>query len=200
MHPIHYGTKRGVAGGGASFGWLPFLSFLASIPHSDAAHLLTMSNSETAPLLPRTSSRVSSTSSQQRRTLSRAGRASEVSADPDLAHNTSAAPMLPAAPVDPAHATDLHRPRWAEHEGEANYWARARYVWREELAECLGTAFIILFGASVECQTTLHFDANKGKAYSFGDYNSCRFAWAAGVAMAIWVSGGISGGHCNPSK
>ena len=36
-------------------------------------------------------------------------------------------------------------------------------------------------------------------AGAFGNYLQARFAWAAGVALAVWVSGGISGGHCNPS-
>lgn len=157
-----------------------------------------MSSNEQAPLLPRTSSQFS-TSSERHTVLSRSFRASEVYGDPSVAHNASTSPKLPAAPIDPSQATDLHDPRWAEHSGDANLWARTRYIWREELAECLGTAFIILFGASVECQTSLHYTSNHQKPYSFGDYNSCRFAWAAGVAMAIWISGGISGGHCNPT-
>lgn len=107
--------------------------------------------------------------------------------------------MLPAAPVDATHASELHDPRWAEHSGEANLWARTRYIWREELAECLGTSMILLFGASVECQTALHYSNNHDHQYSFGDYNTARFAWAAGVAAAIWVAGGISGAHCNPT-
>ena len=31
------------------------------------------------------------------------------------------------------------------------------------------------------------------------DYLSLNFAWAVGVAMGVWVSGGISGGHINPA-
>lgn len=63
----------------------------------------------------------------------------------------------------------------------------------------LGTSMIILFGASVEAQTSLHYDINKSHPYSFGDYNSCRLAWAAGVASGVWIAGGISGAHLNPS-
>lgn len=31
------------------------------------------------------------------------------------------------------------------------------------------------------------------------DYLSINFGWAAGTAMGVWVSGGISGGHINPA-
>ncbi|KIY64735.1 aquaporin [Cylindrobasidium torrendii FP15055 ss-10] len=111
----------------------------------------------------------------------------------------SPAPALPAAPVDADEATELHDPRWAEYSGRPNALTRFRYVWREELAEAFGTALIILFGAGVECQTGLHYALNKDHAYSVGDPLMARFAWAAGVAMAVWMAGGISGGHCNPS-
>lgn len=156
-----------------------------------------MSASDRAPLIPRNSSAFSTNSNQ--RALSRSGRREELRDDSNLAHTNNDQPLLPAAPVDANDSNELHEPRWAEHSGKPNYLAQFRYVWREELAECLGTAFIILFGASVECQTSLHYENNHGKAYSFGDYNSCRFAWAAGVACSVWISGGISGGHCNPT-
>ncbi|UZJ54869.1 hypothetical protein CBS101457_004189 [Exobasidium rhododendri] len=156
-----------------------------------------MSASESSPLLARQSSSISNTSSQK--ALSRSGRLSELRDDYNVAHTKSSQAYLPAAPVGADDSHELHDSRWAERNGRANYLAQFRYIWREELAECLGTAFIILFGASVECQTSLHYGKITGRAYSFGDYNSCRFAWAAGVACAVWVSGGISGGHCNPT-
>jgi aquaglyceroporin related protein len=139
-----------------------------------------MSAEERAPMLPRQSSSISATSGQ--RALSRAARLSELRDDHTLAHTNNDQPLLPAAPVDANTAHELHNPRWADEEGgKLNYLTQFRYIWREELAECLGTAFIILFGASVECQTALHYGNSSGRAYSFGDYNSCRFAWAAGV-------------------
>lgn len=157
-----------------------------------------MSVAEREPLLPR------NPSTSQGSALSRSGRRSELRDNTGLAHHThSDQSRLPAAPVDASHSDILHDPRWASNDdsiNKANYLAQFRYIWREELAECLGTAMIILFGASVECQTALHYDSHSGRAYSFGDYNSCRFAWAAGVACAVFVSGGISGGHCNPSE
>lgn len=134
--------------------------------------------SDAAPPL---SHQSSTTSIHSQKALSRAHRLSELREDPSLAHSKVDKALLPARPVDPNEANELHNPRWAKDIGGSNTLARFRYVWREELAECLGTAFIILFGASVECQTALHYNKNHDRAYSFGDYNSCRFAWAAGV-------------------
>ncbi|KAB8337025.1 hypothetical protein FH972_021329 [Carpinus fangiana] len=109
-------------------------------------------------------------------------------------------PSLPASAV-PAHtATALHKPMWSHHDGEPNLWASFRHAWREELAEFLGTFMILLFGAGVECQVTLHYNStNSGHGAAYGDYLQCRLSWAVGVAMAVWVSGGVSGGHCNPT-
>jgi aquaglyceroporin related protein len=55
-----------------------------------------------------------------------------------------------------------------------------------------------LFGAGVECQVRLNYHTTdiKGNA---GDFLQCRLAWAAGVALAVWMAGGVSGGHCNPT-
>lgn len=106
-----------------------------------------------------------------------------------------AVPMLPSAAVRPTDETKLHDPRWGAYAGDPNAWARFRHVWREEFAEFLASFFIILFGAGVEAQVKLHYGA-QGDA---GTHLSCRLAWAAGVALAGWVGGGISGGHCNPT-
>ncbi|WFD33027.1 hypothetical protein MSPP1_004084 [Malassezia sp. CBS 17886] len=76
-------------------------------------------------------------------------------------------------------------------------WVRRRRAWREYLAEFWGTFTILLFGAGVECQVRLHLDET-GRGGVFGDYLSCRLAWASGVALGAWVAGGISGAHINP--
>lgn len=109
-------------------------------------------------------------------------------------------PALPATAVDDTHSDELHNPRWAKYVRVArpNFWARTRYVYREPLAEFLGTAFILLFGASVECQVNLHFDLF-GHPQSAGDFNSQRLAWAAGVAFGVWIAGNSSGAHLNPT-
>lgn len=56
-------------------------------------------------------------------------------------------PMLPAAPVPSQLATDTHDPRWGEHTGKPNRVAQWRYVWREELAEVIGSAMIVSRGS-----------------------------------------------------
>ncbi|KAH9905493.1 aquaporin-like protein [Xylariomycetidae sp. FL2044] len=63
---------------------------------------------------------------------------------------------------------------------------------------------IILFGAGVECQVGLHYhgrgsSSDKHTIAAFGDSVSGRLTWAIGVSCAVWVSGGVSGGHCNPT-
>lgn len=59
---------------------------------------------------------------------------------------------------------------------------------------------ILIFGPAVECQVSLHnHPATSSHEFTFGNYLQCRFAWAVGVAMAVWVAGGVSGGHCNPT-
>lgn len=45
----------------------------------------------------------------------------------------------------------------------------------------------------------MHYHSSTREIAAYGSYFQGRLAWAAGVAMAGWVSGGISGGHCNPS-
>ncbi|KAF8800416.1 aquaporin [Phlegmacium glaucopus] len=69
---------------------------------------------------------------------------------------------------------------------------------REPLAEFAGVAILVLFGVGVNCQVAL--STNTGVASSpHGTFLSVNFGWAAGVAMAVWVCGGISAGHINPA-
>lgn len=128
---------------------------------------------------------------------------------------TATAPLLPASAPLPHQATPLHKPpRWwspafGAHTSptgqsgyglEPNSWAKLRYVYRQELAEFFGTFLILIFGAGVECQVNMHYHSGETRdVAAYGSYFQGRLAWAAGVAMAVWVSGGISGGHCNPS-
>lgn len=128
---------------------------------------------------------------------------------------TATAPLLPASAPLPHQATPLHKPpRWwspafgahTSSTGQSGYglepnsWAKLRYVYRQELAEFFGTFLILIFGAGVECQVNMHYHSGETRdVAAYGSYFQGRLAWAAGVAMAVWVSGGISGGHCNPS-
>ncbi|TKY86664.1 hypothetical protein EX895_004304 [Sporisorium graminicola] len=126
---------------------------------------------------------------------------------------TSTDPLLPSSAPLPDQATPLHKPPrwWSSQSGtgassgyasgfEPNGWAKLRYLYREELAEFFGTFLILIFGAGVECQVNMHYHSSATRDVSaYGSYFQGRLAWAAGVAMAGWASGGVSGGHCNPS-
>lgn len=79
-----------------------------------------------------------------------------------------------------------------------NRWSRLRYVIREPAAEFLGTMIFVIFGTGVNCQVFLSIDPNV-EAVPRGTFLSLNLAWAAGVALGVWVSGGISGGHINPA-
>lgn len=79
-----------------------------------------------------------------------------------------------------------------------NRWSRIRELIREPAAEFFGVMILIIFGTGVDCQVVL--SANTGVASSpKGDYLSLAFGWAAGTALGVWLSSGISGGHINPA-
>jgi MIP family channel proteins len=63
---------------------------------------------------------------------------------------------------------------------------------RELYAEFLGTMVLILFGAGVVAQNVL----SEGKN---GSYIAINIAWGIGVAMGVYVAGGVSGAHLNPA-
>ncbi|KAF4852755.1 putative membrane protein [Colletotrichum siamense] len=113
-------------------------------------------------------------------------------------HHADVEPVLPAAPVAAHEETRLHKPQWALSDRPPNTWAQIRHYWREEFAEFWGTFMILLFGAGVECETRLNYKGSDIRSNA-GDFLQCRLAWAAGVSMAVWMSGGVSGGHCNPT-
>lgn len=79
-----------------------------------------------------------------------------------------------------------------------NSWSRVRYRFREFFAEFFGTMMLILFGDGVVCQVVLS-GSTKVAPSQKGDYNSIAFCWGIGVAVGVWVAGGISGGHLNPA-
>lgn len=63
---------------------------------------------------------------------------------------------------------------------------------REMLAEFLGTLVLITFGVAVVAQVNLGGGSN-------GQYLSINIGWGLAVTMAVYVSGGVSGGHLNPA-
>jgi MIP family channel proteins len=63
---------------------------------------------------------------------------------------------------------------------------------RAVLAEFLGTFVLIVFGVAVVAQVNLGGGNN-------GQYLSINIGWGLAVAMGVYVSGGVSGGHLNPA-
>ncbi|KIK55578.1 hypothetical protein GYMLUDRAFT_248614 [Collybiopsis luxurians FD-317 M1] len=79
-----------------------------------------------------------------------------------------------------------------------NAWWRVRKYIREPAAEFAGVMLLVIFGCGVNCQVNL--SSNTGVSASpKGDYTSVCLGWAAGIALGVWVSAGISGGHINPA-
>ena len=98
-----------------------------------------------------------------------------------------------------------------------------RFQFREYLAEFVGTAVILLFGNGVGAQFALNrmVQTNNGTLVpvqslgpggvlalgsparaptslsTAGDYLSITFGWGLGVAIAVYISGGVSA-HLNP--
>jgi MIP family channel proteins len=68
----------------------------------------------------------------------------------------------------------------------------ARGLYREMLAEFLGTFILIVFGVGVVAQTVL----SKGTA---GTTLSINIGWGMAVAMGCYVAGGTTGAHLNPA-
>jgi len=79
-----------------------------------------------------------------------------------------------------------------------NRWSRVRAFLREPAAEFFGTMMLVVFGVGGVCQVVLSASTNVSSTPK-GEYFSINVGWAVGVAMGVWVSGGISGGHINPA-
>ncbi|XP_048040272.1 aquaporin-9b [Megalobrama amblycephala] len=67
-----------------------------------------------------------------------------------------------------------------------------RDIIREFLAELLGTFVLILFGCGSVAQTVL----SRGK---LGEPLTIHFGFTLGVMLAVYMAGGVSGGHVNPA-
>src|SRR5438034_7395689 len=68
----------------------------------------------------------------------------------------------------------------------------SREVFREVLAEFLGTFVLIVFGVGVVAQVVL----SKGTA---GRFLSINIAWGLAVTMGCYVCAGMTGAHLNPA-
>ncbi|XP_063599911.1 aquaporin-3-like isoform X4 [Penaeus indicus] len=65
-------------------------------------------------------------------------------------------------------------------------------MFREFLAEFLGTFILVIFGDGSVAQKVLTNNAN-------GDFFSVNWGWGVAVTLGVLVSGGVSGGHINPA-
>src|SRR6476661_215502 len=68
----------------------------------------------------------------------------------------------------------------------------------ELIAEALGTAIIILFGAGSVAMVQLFGHGIPGEIVN-GGYTNITFAWGLGVALAIYLTARVSGAHLNPA-
>ena len=72
----------------------------------------------------------------------------------------------------------------------------------ECLAEFLGTLVLIAFGTGVVATTVAALNQSGRGAVPFaaaGDWLLVTSGWAAGVTLAVYVAGGVSGAHLNPA-
>jgi glycerol uptake facilitator protein len=68
----------------------------------------------------------------------------------------------------------------------------------ELLSEFLGTMMIILFGNGVVAMVVLFGHGTPGEIVN-GGFTNITLAWGIGVALAVYVSGRVSGAHLNPA-
>ncbi|VDB95824.1 unnamed protein product [Peniophora sp. CBMAI 1063] len=79
-----------------------------------------------------------------------------------------------------------------------NFWSRIREPIREFAAEALGTFILCLAGIGTNLQVNLGARSDIAPSPR-GDWDSTSWAWGLGLALAIWIAGGVSGGHVNPA-
>ncbi|MGC4056082.1 MAG: MIP/aquaporin family protein [Paludibaculum sp.] len=68
----------------------------------------------------------------------------------------------------------------------------------ELVAEFVGTMIILLFGAGVVAMVVLFSTGTPNEVVN-GGYTNITLAWGLAVALAVFVTGKISGGHLNPA-
>jgi glycerol uptake facilitator protein len=68
----------------------------------------------------------------------------------------------------------------------------------ELVAEAFGTFVLIAFGTGVVAMVTLFGRGTNGEIVN-GGYTNITFAWGLAVALAVYLTARISGGHLNPA-
>ncbi|KAG2411663.1 hypothetical protein HFD88_009219 [Aspergillus terreus] len=76
--------------------------------------------------------------------------------------------------------------------GFFNRWSKIRYYIREPLAEWLGVTVALTIGLGAGLATF----TSQSQA---GSFPSLAAAWGFGFMLAIYLAGGVSGGHLNPA-
>jgi glycerol uptake facilitator protein len=71
-------------------------------------------------------------------------------------------------------------------------------LWREALAEFIGTMLILIFGSGVVAMVTLFGRGTAGEVVN-GGFTNITLAWGLAVTMGVFASGRVSGGHLNPA-
>ncbi|KAJ2925758.1 hypothetical protein H1R20_g11332, partial [Candolleomyces eurysporus] len=78
---------------------------------------------------------------------------------------------------------------------ERNPVARARAWFMPYAAEFLGVMVFVMFGCGANCQVNLTRNPSTSPGFQAGSWTSLSLGWGAGLAVAVWVSGG----HVNPA-
>lgn len=73
---------------------------------------------------------------------------------------------------------------------------KRRTLFGELSAEFLGTFFILLFGIA---SVTQYVTTKNGPVLGIYGPSNIPWAWGIGVALAVYVAGGLSGAHLNPA-
>lgn len=71
-------------------------------------------------------------------------------------------------------------------------------VWREAIAEFLGTLIILTLGGGVVAMVALFGTGSAGEIVH-GGFTNITLAWGLSVALGIVVAGKVSGAHLNPA-
>ncbi|KAJ6469522.1 aquaporin-like protein [Mycena sanguinolenta] len=97
-----------------------------------------------------------------------------------------------------SHASHVSMTRLRSHPAPQSALSRHRDTLREYVAEFLGVAILVIFGAGVNCQVLLS-SASGVSSSPKGDYLAVSFGWAVGLCLGVWVASGISPAHINPA-